>query len=142
VVAARILYLKRDRAVAGGVFVAVALTLAITIPRQVLETAPLFGRWQTVLFLVLEIIEGVLLALAAVRAIGTRKGDLLRPAVRVLRSGGTLALVTECVDPSQQRKSLKAGAVSELQGIARFKTPSAHLLSITDLASRGSIALR
>jgi len=57
VVAAGILYLKRDRVrVAGGVFVAVALTLAITITRQVLETAPHFGRWQTVLVLVLEII--------------------------------------------------------------------------------------
>jgi len=29
--------------------------------------------------------------------------------------------VTERVDPSRQRKSLEAGAVSELQGIARFK---------------------
>jgi hypothetical protein len=56
--------------------------------------------------------------------------------------GRTLALVTERVDPSQQRRSLEAGAVSELQGIARFKTTSAHLLSMSDLASRGSIALR
>jgi hypothetical protein len=49
---------------------------------------------------------------------------------------------TERVDPSQQRKSLEAVAVSELQVIARFKMPSAHLLSMSDLASRGSIALR
>jgi quinol monooxygenase YgiN len=35
--------------------------------------------------------------------------------------GRTLARPTERVDPSQQRKSLEAGAVSELQGIARFK---------------------
>jgi quinol monooxygenase YgiN len=35
--------------------------------------------------------------------------------------GRTLALVTDRVDPSQQRKSLEAGAVSELWGIARFK---------------------
>ena len=56
--------------------------------------------------------------------------------------GRTLALATERVDPSQQRKSLEAGAVSELQGIARFKTPSAQLLSPYDLVSRGSIALR
>jgi hypothetical protein len=32
--------------------------------------------------------------------------------------------------------------VSELQGIARFKVPSAHHLSMSDLASRESIALR
>jgi hypothetical protein len=56
--------------------------------------------------------------------------------------GRTLALVTERVDPSKQRRSLEAGAVSELQGIARFKMPSAHLLSMSDLASRGPIALR
>jgi quinol monooxygenase YgiN len=35
--------------------------------------------------------------------------------------GRTLACATERVDPSQQRKGLEAGAVSELQGIARFK---------------------
>ncbi len=35
--------------------------------------------------------------------------------------GRTLARATECVDPSQQRKSLETGAVSELQGFARFK---------------------
>jgi quinol monooxygenase YgiN len=35
--------------------------------------------------------------------------------------GRTLARATERVDPSQQRRSLEAGAVSELQGIARFK---------------------
>ena len=43
---------------------------------------------------------------------------------RVLPSGTigrTLALVTDRVDPSQQRKGLEAGAVSELWGIARFK---------------------
>jgi hypothetical protein len=73
VVAVGILYLRRDRVgVAGGVFVAVALTLAITITGQVLQTAPHFGRWDTDLLLILEIIEGVLLALAAVRAIGAR----------------------------------------------------------------------
>jgi cytosine/uracil/thiamine/allantoin permease len=73
VVAVGILYLRRDRiGVAGGVFLAVALTLAITITGQVLQTAPHFGSWQTDLFLVLEIIEGVLLALAAVRAMRAR----------------------------------------------------------------------
>ena len=35
--------------------------------------------------------------------------------------GTTLARATERVDPSQRRKGLEAGAVSELQGIARFK---------------------
>jgi len=75
VAAVGMLYLRRDRVgVAGGVFVAVALALAITIIRQVLDTAPHFGRWQTVLVLVLEIIECGLLALAAVRAIGARSG--------------------------------------------------------------------
>jgi hypothetical protein len=73
VVAVGILFLRRDRiGVAGGIFVAVALTLAFTITRQVLETAPHFGSWQTDLFVILEIIEGVLLALAAVRALGAR----------------------------------------------------------------------
>jgi hypothetical protein len=73
VVAVGILYLRRDRVgVAGGVFVAVALILAITITGQLLQTAPHFGRWDTDLLLILEIIEGVLLALAAVRAIGAR----------------------------------------------------------------------
>jgi hypothetical protein len=73
VVAVGILYLRRERVgVAGGVFLAVALTLGITITGQVLQTAPHFGRWDTDLLLILEIIEGVLLALAAVRAIGAR----------------------------------------------------------------------
>ena len=75
VVAVGILYLKRDRlGVAGAVFLAVALTLAITITRQVLDTAPHFGRWQTDLILMIEIIVGGLLAFAAVRAIGVRSG--------------------------------------------------------------------
>ena len=70
---ARNLFLGRDRiGVAGGIFVAVALTLAFTITRQVLETAPHFGSWRTDLFVMLEIMEGVLLSLAAVRAIGAR----------------------------------------------------------------------
>jgi quinol monooxygenase YgiN len=40
---------------------------------------------------------------------------------RVLQIGRTLALAAERVDPSEQRKNLEAGAVSELQGIVRFK---------------------
>ncbi len=61
---------QRDRlGVAGGVFVAVALALAITITQQVIITAPHF-KWQTVVFLILEVVEYILLALAAVRAIG------------------------------------------------------------------------
>ena len=73
VVAVGILYLRQDRVgVAGGLFLAAALTVAIAIIEQVLQTAPHFGRWQTDLVLVLEIIEGGLLALAAVRAIGAR----------------------------------------------------------------------
>jgi hypothetical protein len=76
VVAVGILYLKRDRVgVAGGLFLAAALTVAIAIIQQVLNTAPHFGRWQTDLVLVLEIIEGGLLALAGVRAIGARAAD-------------------------------------------------------------------
>jgi hypothetical protein len=64
-----VLFLKRDRlGVAGGVFVAVAFVLAITITQQVIITAPHF-TWQTVVFLVLEVVECILLALAAVRAI-------------------------------------------------------------------------
>jgi len=76
VVAVGILYVKRDRVgVAGGLFLAGALTVTIAIIQQVLQTAPHFGRWQTDLVLVLEIIEGGLLALAAVRAIGARADD-------------------------------------------------------------------
>lgn len=79
VVAVGILYLMRDRVgVAGGLFLAAALTVAIAIIEQVLQTAPHFGRWQTDLVLVLEIIQGGLLALAAVRAIGARATDDLR----------------------------------------------------------------
>ena len=70
VVAVGILFLRQDRLeFAGGLFTGVALILAITITRQILDTAPHFGRWQTAVVLTLEIIEGVLLALAAVRAI-------------------------------------------------------------------------
>jgi hypothetical protein len=76
VVAVGILYLRQDRVgVAGGLFLAAALTVAIAIIEQVLQTAPHFGRWQTDLVLVLEIIEGVLLALAATRAIGVRAAN-------------------------------------------------------------------
>jgi hypothetical protein len=76
VVVVGILYLRRDRVgVAGGLFLAAALTVAIAIIEQVLQTAPHFGRWQTDLVLVLEIIEGGLLALAATRAIGVRAAN-------------------------------------------------------------------
>jgi hypothetical protein len=76
VVAVGILHLRRDRVgVAGGLFLAAALTVAIAIIEQVLQTAPHFGRWQTDLVLVLEIIEGGLLALAATRAIGVRAAN-------------------------------------------------------------------
>lgn len=78
VVAVGIIYLRRGRVgVAGGVFLAVAMTLAIAIIQQVVNTAPHFGRWQTDLVLVLEIIEGGFLALAAARALGARAGDNL-----------------------------------------------------------------
>ena len=54
---------------------AAALTVALAIIQQVLQTAPHFGHWQTDLVLVLEIVEGGLLALAAARAIGARAAD-------------------------------------------------------------------
>ena len=75
VVAVGILYLKRDRVgVAGGLFLAAAIAVAITIIQQ--GVLPLdFGRWQTNLVLVLEMIEGGLLVLAAVRAIDARGPD-------------------------------------------------------------------
>ena len=76
VVTVGILYLKRNRVgVAGGLFLAAALIVAIAIIEQVLQTAPHFGRWQIDLVLVLEIIEGGLLALAATRAIGVRAAN-------------------------------------------------------------------
>jgi hypothetical protein len=76
VVAVGILYLKRDRVgVAGGLFLAAAMTVTIAIIEQVLQTAPHFGLWRTDVVLVLEIIECGLLALAAVRAIRARAAD-------------------------------------------------------------------
>jgi hypothetical protein len=70
VVAVGILFLRQNRlGVAGGVFAAVGLTLALTVVQQVLVTSPYF-RWQTNVVFALEMIEGVLLALAAIRAIG------------------------------------------------------------------------
>jgi hypothetical protein len=67
--------LKRDRVgVTGGLFLAAAMTAASRTIQQVLLPAD-FGRWQTDLILVLEIIEGGLLALAAVRAVGARAPD-------------------------------------------------------------------
>jgi hypothetical protein len=61
--------------VAGGVFAAVALGLAITIVAQILATAPHFGHWQTVVVLMLEIVQAILLTLAAARAIGTSRAE-------------------------------------------------------------------
>jgi len=48
----------------------------------------------------------------------------------------TLARVTEHVDRSQQRRSLEAGAVSELQGIARFKFHEGKLEEFKRLAAQ------
>jgi quinol monooxygenase YgiN len=48
------------------------------------------------------------------------RGPEPRP-VRCTLIGRTLDRATERVDRSQQRKRLEAGAVSELQGIARFR---------------------
>jgi quinol monooxygenase YgiN len=50
--------------------------------------------------------------------------------------GRTLARATEHVDPSQQRRSLEAGAVSELQGIARFKFHESNLEEFKRLAAQ------
>ena len=72
VVAAGIVFLRRGHVgVAGGIFAAVALGLAVTIVAQIVATAPHFGRWQTVVFLMLEIVQAILLTVAAARAIGT-----------------------------------------------------------------------
>jgi hypothetical protein len=43
---------------------------------------------------------------------------------------------TDRVDPSQQRKSLEAGAVSELRGIARFKFHEGKLEEFKRLATQ------
>jgi hypothetical protein len=68
-VAAGILFLKQDRlGVAGGFFLAVAVSLAMTITGIVVATAPHFVP-LSIVYLTLETIEGVLLAFAAVRAI-------------------------------------------------------------------------
>lgn len=79
VVAAGIVFLERDLVgVSGGVFAAVALGLAITIVTQILATVPDFGHWQTVVLLMLEIAQAMLLVLAAARAIGASRADQRR----------------------------------------------------------------
>jgi quinol monooxygenase YgiN len=50
--------------------------------------------------------------------------------------GRTLARATKHVDPSQQRRSLEAEAVSELQGIARFKFHEGKLEEFKRLAAQ------
>jgi hypothetical protein len=68
--------LRRDRVgVAGGLFLAAAMTVAIAIIEPVLQTAPTSAAGRPTWSWVLEIIEGGLLALAAVRASGTRAAD-------------------------------------------------------------------
>jgi hypothetical protein len=68
-VAAGILFLKQDRfGVAGGFFLAVTVSLAMTITGIVVATAPHFVP-LSIVYLTLDIIEGFLLAFAAVRAI-------------------------------------------------------------------------
>jgi hypothetical protein len=54
----------------------------------------------------------------------------------------TLARSTECVDPSQQRRSLEAGAVSELQGIARFKFHEGKLEEFKRLSAQAMDIVR
>jgi hypothetical protein len=72
VVAAGVMFLERDHVgVAGGVFAAVALGLAIRIVTQILATAPDLG--QTVMLLMLEFVQAALLVLAAARAIGASR---------------------------------------------------------------------
>jgi quinol monooxygenase YgiN len=50
--------------------------------------------------------------------------------------GRTLARATEHLDPNQQRRSREAGAVSELQGIARFKFHEGQLEEFKRLAAQ------
>jgi hypothetical protein len=76
VVTVGILFLRRHHVgVAGGVFAAVALGLTITIAAQIVVTAPHFEHWQTVVLLMLEILQAILLVLAASRAIGASRAD-------------------------------------------------------------------
>jgi quinol monooxygenase YgiN len=56
--------------------------------------------------------------------------------------GRTLARATERLDPSQQRKSLEAGAVSELQGIARFKIHEGKLDEFKRLSAQSMEIVR
>lgn len=76
VVMAGIVFLRRGVvAVAGGIFAAVALGLTITIATQIIVTAPHFGQWQTVVILLLETLQAILLALAAARAIDASRQE-------------------------------------------------------------------
>jgi len=50
--------------------------------------------------------------------------------------GRTRAQATEHVDPGEQRRGLEAGAVSELQGIARFKFHEGKLEEFKRLAAQ------
>ena len=54
----------------------------------------------------------------------------------------TLARATERVDSSQQRKGLEAGAVSELQGIARFKFHEGKLEEFKRLSAQAMEIVR
>jgi hypothetical protein len=63
-------FLKRDRAdLAGGVFMAVGLVVAIGTAGEVLLAAPHFGRWQYDVILALQTVEAILLMFAGSRAI-------------------------------------------------------------------------
>jgi quinol monooxygenase YgiN len=56
--------------------------------------------------------------------------------------GRTLARATERVDPSQQRKSVEAGPMSELQGIARFQIHEGKLEEFKRLSAQAMEIVR
>jgi quinol monooxygenase YgiN len=62
----------------------------------------------------------------------SRRRRFALPAVSIT----TLVRPTERVDPRQQRKNLEAGAVSELEGVARFKFHEGKLEEFKHLAAQ------
>jgi quinol monooxygenase YgiN len=71
-----------------------------------------------------------------------RPGDCPASSPPDIMTGRTLARATERLDPSQQRKSLEAGAVSELQGIARFKIHEGKLDEFKRLSAQAMEIVR
>jgi quinol monooxygenase YgiN len=77
-----------------------------------------------------------------VRVVVARGRAIARPAVWVAWIREDARPGIDRVDPSQQRKSLEAGVVSELQGIARFKFHEGKLEEFKHLSAQAMEIVR